>query len=181
MECPLIIKYACIHKESQHGFPILFRNIIIGSLGGGATGAATTTAIEWKKYHKRYPNRSLGDFFDKMPAKSKLHIRRGYRVGSAVGQTVGIGASFINLRKLRPGAGRMFQRAKYPTRDAFNILGLDKAMVKRKSEVSVAFRRVIKMVHPDKGGTSGLSRNVKDAYDSIRKTDWYTKLAFLRG
>lgn len=50
-------------------------------------------------------------------------------------------------------------------RDPYEVLGVDKKASQQ--DIEAAYRRLVRLTHPDSGGTSLLFRQVKDAYDLL--------------
>jgi DnaJ-domain-containing protein 1 len=94
---------------------------------------------------------------------------RGLAMIGAPLATFGIGLMAIGAG-FRPKPGRRSQNAETPTRtmsrsEALELLGLNGDPDER--EIRTAYRTLMKKVHPDSGGTDGLSRRLTEARDVL--------------
>lgn len=96
---------------------------------------------------------------------------RGLAILGAPLATFGIGLMAVGAgfrpkpstsSKASPPASQTISRA-----EALDILGLEGAPTKE--EVRAAYRTLMKRVHPDSGGTDGLSRRLTEARDVLLK------------
>ncbi|WP_394694420.1 J domain-containing protein [Hyphobacterium sp.] len=97
---------------------------------------------------------------------------RGLAILGAPLATFGIGMMAVGAG-FRPKPGRNGQQSTTPTaptisrEDALDILGLEGQP--SDEEIRTAYRTLMKRVHPDSGGTDGLSRRLTEARDLLLK------------
>lgn len=78
-----------------------------------------------------------------------------------------------NYQHYKPKQGGVDQHLKF--------MGLGKD-VTHKKQVTDRLRELVKKHHPDApGGNHKKMQDVNNAYDSIKKSEWFSKLAFVRG
>lgn len=97
---------------------------------------------------------------------------RGLAILGAPLATFGIGMMAVGAG-FRPKPGRNGQQTTTPTtpaisrEEALDILGLEGNP--SNEEIRTAYRTLMKRVHPDSGGTDGLSRRLTEARDVLLK------------
>lgn len=97
---------------------------------------------------------------------------RGLAILGAPLATFGIGMMAVGAG-FRPKPGRNGQQTTTPTtqaisrEEALDILGLEGNP--SNEEIRTAYRTLMKRVHPDSGGTDGLSRRLTEARDILLK------------
>lgn len=97
---------------------------------------------------------------------------RGLAILGAPLATFGIGMMAVGAG-FRPRPGRNGQQSTPPTtqaisrEEALDILGLEGNP--SNEEIRTAYRTLMKRVHPDSGGTDGLSRRLTEARDILLK------------
>jgi len=133
------------------------------SIGGALAGAALG-GLAGNKYGK------LRVEAHKEHAKAQDAFQRAYqeRMYRASG---GTGDWNYHHYAKKPSAG-IDQHLKF--------LGIKKDVATKK-EVTNHFRDLAKKHHPDKGGSEQYMRDINNAYDNIKKSEWFDKLAFING
>ena len=88
-----------------------------------------------------------------------LRLLEGYLDRTHSGWRDDVHADDARRQSAPPGAGGM------STKEAYHILGLEPGA--SPAEVHAAHRRLIKQVHPDKGGSAALAAKINEAKDRI--------------
>lgn len=154
---------------------------------GGVSGliGAGIGASEGVKYNQ-------GGLFKK-PTKGKEERKKNIKhfalVGGALG-ALGIPALYIGAkgklgRKWYESVGSAGAKArKHPSdfKDMFKEHDIDLKKIKTKEQFTKTYRNLAKKYHPDVNKTPGAEEKFKDinnAVENLRKSDWYEKLALL--
>ena len=149
----------------------------IGSVGIGGIAAKSG----YQMHKKKNPQLTFKQYLK----KDKKRIGRLMRGGALFG---GLTGTWFTKGLRRPIS--IPKRSISPEESA-RLLGLDNIVIKHKSQVIRAFREALKMHHANKPinmktlkdikkGTIWDPNRVVEAFKTVKKTNWYSKLAFLR-
>lgn len=180
MKCPKIIKTAKISP--------MLKSILIGA-GIGSAGIGNIAAISgYRTYKKKNPKSTLKQYLKSDKKRIIKATGKGAIFGGIVGGIKGqkkyirrIGAKesaisyFDSLRSPSASVQAAAIQISKGIGNSAKILGLNDTF-KYKSQVLRSFREALMMHHINKWEPD----KVINALKTIQKTDWYSKLAFLR-
>lgn len=154
---------------------------LLGGLYGGTGGLVRAAAYNKRKGLRKKDKRSVLGYG-----------LAGLTIGAALGGKLGNMAAKDQVRTHKIyedafGNGRFYRgfnnaSKKHPPdlHQHLGFLGVSKN-AKTKKEVTQKYRDLAMKHHPDRGGDSQKMKDVNEAFDTIKKSDWFDKLGFALG